>query len=140
MFATGNPTIDAERAFLRATRSRRRSALWRALRRDPTPSSLRVYDRPRTAGVPQGGIREIPLDAIGGTLEPSRSKMFDGSFRPRRRARARWERLWIAHYRGIPLPPIAVTRVGGGYAVIDGHHRVSVALALGAFSIDALES
>jgi hypothetical protein len=35
------------------------------------------------------------------------------------------------------LPPIAVVRVGDEYAVRDGHHRVSVARARGALTIDA---
>jgi ParB-like chromosome segregation protein Spo0J len=35
------------------------------------------------------------------------------------------------------LPPISVVRVGDGYAVRDGHHRVSVARARGAETIDA---
>lgn len=36
------------------------------------------------------------------------------------------------------LPPISVVPAGDGYAVRDGHHRVSVALARGALTIDAL--
>ena len=35
------------------------------------------------------------------------------------------------------LPPISVVRIGDGYAVRDGHHRVSVARARGALTIDA---
>jgi hypothetical protein len=35
------------------------------------------------------------------------------------------------------LPPISVVAVGDAYAVRDGHHRVSVALARGALAIDA---
>jgi ParB-like chromosome segregation protein Spo0J len=35
------------------------------------------------------------------------------------------------------LPPISVVRVGDRYAVRDGHHRVSVAKARGAVTIDA---
>ena len=36
------------------------------------------------------------------------------------------------------LPPIDVVRVCDAYAVRDGHHRVSVALARGALTIDAV--
>lgn len=139
MFATGNPLMDAERAFLHETRARRRSTLWHLLRRDGRTGDLPVLDRPRLPVVPRTGIREIPLAAIEGTLEPSRAALFDRSFRPRRRARERWERLWIAHSRGAFLPPVTVTRVGDGYAVVDGHHRISVARAHGATVIDALE-
>ena len=43
----------------------------------------------------------------------------------------------IAARRGTPLPPISVYRAGREHFVRDGHHRVSVARALGADSIDA---
>jgi hypothetical protein len=83
--------------------------------------------------------RTIALDTIAGTLEPSRAAQFDACFRPRRRsARVRWQRIWIAEDRGAPLPPIPVVPVGDGYAVTDGHHRVSVARARGAIAIDAV--
>jgi hypothetical protein len=137
---TGSGLMDAERAFIRQTRARRRAALARRLRRG-TGGRLRVYDpgaRPSgTVQLPGGGIREIPLDAIAGTLEPTRAAHFDAAFRPQRMARARWERVWLAEHRGCVLPPISVARVGDGYAVRDGHHRVSVARARGAIAIDA---
>jgi hypothetical protein len=34
-------------------------------------------------------------------------------------------------------PPISVVQAGDAYAVRDGHHRVSVAVARGAVTIDA---
>jgi hypothetical protein len=37
------------------------------------------------------------------------------------------------------MPPISVYRVGDLHFVRDGHHRVSVARALGAATIDAVE-
>ena len=45
--------------------------------------------------------------------------------------------MWLAEARGAVLPPISVVPAAGGYAVRDGHHRVSVALARGALTIDA---
>jgi hypothetical protein len=45
--------------------------------------------------------------------------------------------VWLAETRGAVLPPISVIRIGDEYAVRDGHHRVSVARARGALSIDA---
>jgi len=142
MLPTGSTAIDAERAFIRATRARRRASLMRVLRRRPScAGALSVFDeldvsRSRTR-VPQG-IREIPIEAITGTLEPARAPLFDRRFRPARRTRTRWERLWMAEHQGIPLPPISVVEVGGEYLVRDGHHRVSVAKARGATTIDAL--
>lgn len=137
MLLTGSASIDAERAFARESRARRLATVVRRLRREPAARGrLPVYDESaRRSALPR--LREIPLDAIAGTVEPSRAKLFDSEFRPRTPARARWERLWLAEHRGTSLPPISVVRVGDAYAVRDGHHRVSVARARGALTIDA---
>jgi hypothetical protein len=86
---------------------------------------------------PVHGVREIPLAEIEGTLEPSKASLFDHRFLPAGPARHRWERVWLAEERGAVLPPISVVPIGQGYAVRDGHHRVSVARARGALTIDA---
>ena len=83
-------------------------------------------------------LLEIPVEAISGTLEPSRAKLFDGCFRPAAAARSRWQRVWLAEHRGAVLPPISVVQLGDSFAVRDGHHRVSVARARGALTIDAI--
>jgi hypothetical protein len=139
MLPTGSQVIDAERAFTRASRSRRRAALARLLRREPAACGrLPVYDESAPAVVTLArGVQEIPLDAISGTVEPSRARLFDPAFRPTRHARCRWQRVWLAEHRGAVLPPIAGVPVTDGYAVRDGHHRVSVARARGALTIDA---
>jgi hypothetical protein len=139
MLATGSPRIDADRAFVRAARARRFAALRRRLRGD-RGGALPVYDEgalARGGGRAGHGLREIPLCAIRGTLEPSRARLFDQGFRPAPAARPRWARVWLAEHRGTPLPPISVIAVPGGYAIRDGHHRVSVAHARGALTIDA---
>jgi hypothetical protein len=137
MLMTGSAHMDAERAFSREARRRRRAALARRLRRQPTACGrLAVYEG-RRGGGPRRGIHEIPIDAIRGTVEPSRAAQFDGAFRPAPIARGRWQRVWLAEHRGAVLPPVSVVPVGDGYAVRDGHHRVSVAKARGALTIDA---
>jgi hypothetical protein len=140
MLLTGSTTMDAERAFDQAARSRRRAAIARRLRREPAECGrLAVYDE-RAVGHgtrPDRGLREIPLSAIRGTVEPSRAKLFDRGFRPTVAARSRWQRVWVAEHRGGVLPPISVVPVKDGYAVLDGHHRVSVARARGALTINA---
>jgi hypothetical protein len=142
MLMTGSGQIDAERAFTSVTRARRRAALGRVLRRQPPVCGrLPVYDgHALRTGVPRprGGLSEIPIDAIRGTLEPSKADVFDRHFRPTPRARRRWQQLWLAEQRGAPLPPIEVVAVEDGYAVADGHHRVSIANARGAATIDAV--
>src|SRR3954452_4142963 len=139
MLMTGSDSIDAERAFTRSARARRRAAVIRRLRgAAPDDGRLPVYDEARAARTRvERGIREIPLCAIRGTVEPSRAGMFDSSFRPAAAARSRGQRVWLAEHRGQVLPPISVTPVGDAYAVRDGHHRVSVARARGAATIDA---
>jgi hypothetical protein len=140
MFPTGSITLDAEQAFNRAARSRRRAALLRRLRGDDGCGDGRLpvhLGRAPATATSRPAIREIPLDAIRGTLEPSRAELFDCGFRPSAKVRARWQRLWSAEVRGAVLPPISVVDVGDGYVVRDGHHRVSVARARGALMIDA---
>ena len=133
---------EAERAFGRATRSRRRAQLLCRLRRRGCDCCERLsIAEPAATGRRAGrGVREIPLERITGTLEPHRAAHFDPEFRPAAAVRERWQRLWVAEARGAVLPPISVVAAGEGYAVRDGHHRVSVALARGAVTIDALVS
>jgi hypothetical protein len=82
------------------------------------------------------GLQVIALESIVGSVD--RTKDFDRSFRPRTpRTRERWERLARAQRRGETIPPIDLYRVGGLHFVRDGHHRVSVAIALNLRSIEA---
>ena len=76
------------------------------------------------------GLQVVPLDAIVGTID--RGRDFDRQFRPTsRRVRSRWEQIAAAMRRGESLPPVDLLKVGEIYFVRDGHHRVSVARALG---------
>jgi hypothetical protein len=130
---------EAETAFVRARRSGRLARLTCKVRsRGRCSSRLAVHDRPaaQRSGAPKR--REIPLAAITATLEPHRAEHFDGSFRPAPPTRCRWLRIWLAEHSGTVLPPISVVQVGCTYAIRDGHHRVSVAMARGAISIDAI--
>jgi hypothetical protein len=133
--------MEADRAFTRARRARRRSALIALLRRGRACACLAVSDaavpRGRRSAVGGHGVREIPLEAIRSTVEPNRARQFDCGFRPAAQARARWQRIWLAEQRGAVLPPISVVQVGDGYAIRDGHHRVSVARARRAVTITA---
>jgi hypothetical protein len=130
--------LEADRAFTAATRARRRAALAVRLRRlGRTVCGLPVYDEAeRRSGA--RGVREIPLAAISGTTEPNRAAEFDQHFRPKPHTRCRWQRVWMAFHSGISLPPISVIQVGDAYAIRDGHHRVSVAKALGSLTISAV--
>jgi hypothetical protein len=131
--------IEAEKAFSAATRARLRASLTRRLRGCAGACArLAVHDERALPSGARLGRREIPLDSISGTVEPNRAGQFDRDFRPAAPARARWQSVWIAEQRGTLLPPISVVAVGDAYAVRDGHHRVSVARARGALTIDAI--
>jgi hypothetical protein len=133
---------EAEKAFGRATRARRRARTLCRLRRRGCDCCERLAVADGAAGrrAHGRGVREIPLAQITGTLEPNRAEHFDPEFRPAARIRARWVGVWLAEARGAVLPPISVVPAGDGYAVRDGHHRISVALARGAVTIDAVVS
>jgi hypothetical protein len=82
------------------------------------------------------GVQSVPLAAITGS--EGRSADFDAAFYPRRaHTRARWQRVAAARAADLPLPAIVLIQIGDEYYVRDGHHRVSVARAFGAGSIDA---
>ena len=130
--------LEADRAFTSASRARRWFALAGRLRRlGRTVRGLAVYEDAvqRRSGPPR--VTEIALETIAGTTEPNRAAQFDEQLRPKPITRGRWQRVWLAVQQGAALPPISVVRVGNAYAIRDGHHRVSVAKALGAQTITA---
>ena len=132
--------IEGDRAFDKAVRARRRAALARRFRRSCSECARLVVHEAQalTRGGAARGVRDIPLHAITGSLEPNRAADFDSEFRPSPGTRSRWVSVWQAEQRGTLLPPISVAAVGDSYAIRDGHHRVSVARARGALSITAV--
>jgi hypothetical protein len=83
------------------------------------------------------GVQSIAVASIVGTTDPQKAVAFDVAFRPPEWSRERWMQLWRSARRGAAVPPIAVYRVGDRHFVRDGHHRVSVARALGTECLDA---
>ena len=82
------------------------------------------------------GMRQVPVQNIVGSM--GRYQDFDGDFNPlRNSSRDRWERIAAAHMQGIMLPPVQLLKVGDGYLVRDGNHRVSVARHYGVETLDA---
>ena len=135
---SGSPRTDATYDFSRA---RRRQALTRllALVRRNSGEVLRYEDVVAAAGYVDErdlGLQVVRLETVVGTVD--RSRDFDRAFRPTSgRSRARWERIAAAYRSGEELPPIHVRRVGEMHFVVDGHHRVSAARALGLDTLDA---
>jgi hypothetical protein len=135
--STGLPRVDAQEDFARARRAQiaARAARWLPGGRNGR-SSPRSLDARATLPWGTARLRVIELAAVVGTLEPTIA--FDASFRPASElVRARWERIALAHRRGIALPPISVLQRSHGYYVVDGRHRVSVVRALGHRDIEA---
>jgi hypothetical protein len=138
---TGFPVADAENDFLRARRRQVLARLAAWLRRAPDDVNIMLpFDEVVAAlgrlGERRLGLQVITLDSIVGSVD--RSREFDRRFRPTSgQVRERWQRLALAQRRGEPIPPIEVYRVGDMHFVVDGHHRVSVAHALGLKTIDA---
>ena len=82
------------------------------------------------------GLRTVAISDIRGS--EGRSQDFDRSFRPLRGyTEGRWRSVARAQQQGRFLPAIELIQVGDVYFVRDGHHRLSVARALGQHSIEA---
>ena len=131
---TGLPREDAQYDFSRARRQRALAQLSARLRRADDVNHILPFEEVVRAlgrtGERRLGEQLISLDSIVGTVD--RSREFDRSFRPTSpRVRERWERINLAQRKGQAMPPIDVYRIGDMHFVKDGHHRVSVARALG---------
>jgi hypothetical protein len=137
---TGFPVADVENDFQRARRREVLARLAHRLRREPDDVNVILpFDEVVAAlgfrGERRLGLQILRLDTIVGTVDSTRD--FDRRFRPTSgRVRERWERLALAQRRGESIPPIEVYRVGDMHFVIDGHHRVSIAMATGAKTIE----
>jgi hypothetical protein len=138
---TGLPETDAQFDFSRLRRRRALSRLANRLRRGPSDFNVilpfeEVVKALGRRGERYLGLQTIELDSIVGSVD--RSREFDRRFRPTTgRVRPRWERIATATRRGAEIPPIDVYRIGELHFVKDGHHRVSVARAMGFKVIDA---
>jgi hypothetical protein len=82
------------------------------------------------------GLQEVPIDRIRGSQ--GRCPDFDRNFYPLQdHLKSRWLRVATARQLGQALPPVELIQVGDIYFVRDGHHRISVARALGQLEINA---
>lgn len=82
------------------------------------------------------GLQAVPLCKIIGS--ENRCHDFDNQFAPRSfHLLERWIRLSDLFFMDEIIPPVELIQVGDFYFVRDGHHRISVAKALGKEYIDA---
>ncbi len=82
------------------------------------------------------GLQTVDFRQIRGS--ENRCSDFDAQFHPLRLGtRDRWTSIAAARLMGAILPPVELIQVGDIYYVRDGHHRISVARALGEEYIEA---
>ena len=135
--------IDQERRngvgmYHRALGRGRRGRLWswlsgrsrRLLDLREVEASCKVTARSETCS------RTVPIQQIRGS--EGRTSDFDRDFHPlQRHTQDRWLGIAVARQQGQSLPPVSLVQVGDLYFVRDGHHRLSVARALGQQEIEA---
>ena len=131
---TANPWLEAEFAFDRAYAEHKRryyaaTLVGRAVRLN-LPCIDDVVPFARLGQHPVGEL-VVPLRDVIGTVDRA-NQTFDREFRPmRQRDRDRFQRIFVAMYRGEPLPSVELFRWNGRYYVSDGHHRIAAARAMG---------
>lgn len=138
---TGRRSILSSNAAQDFRQARRQAALKNVLARLTGKSiGLLSYEdvreklRARAVGV--RGLKEIPLDAIIGSV--GRYSDFTRDFLPRQDTiEDRWVRVKVAVTELSGMPPIEAYKIGEAYFVLDGNHRVSVARQMGAKHIQA---
>ncbi len=125
----------AEKFYALQTPARRES-IWARLTGQNTSLALFPEEAPHKSPNRKFiGVQDIPMKQIIGTL--NRNSDFDHKFRPLKSyLRDRWINVYLS-LENDDWTPIIVHKVGDGYYVEDGHHRVSVARSLGRLSIQA---
>jgi hypothetical protein len=98
--------------------------------------ALRTLARQPEADGRGSEVVTVPLTAIVGSED--RSEDFDADFRPLHSDdRERWISVAAARRTGSGLPAVELVQDRDGYYVRDGHHRISVAKAVGQLEIEA---
>lgn len=96
----------------------------------------------RTGALNRLPPRVVPIDVecIVGSVDDAQRAALRPDFLPRRygEQNGRYQSVYRALERDVPLPAIEVYALDGAYFVVDGHHRVAASRALGRAYIDAL--
>jgi hypothetical protein len=128
----------ADRLYARARRQGCRSQL-KTILKGKSRGLLALGDVSSACSVQtqsDSGVRAVSISQIRGS--ESRSGDFDCDFNPLQgHTKSRWLSIAVARGQGKTLPPVRLTQVGDVYYVRDGHHRISVARALGQTEIEA---
>lgn len=87
-------------------------------------------------GPRDGGTRSVPIVAIVGSL--AKPCWFTRSFNPRRdEMKGRWKRAYSVTHGLKGYESVELYQIGESFFVVDGHFRISVAVAMGSESIAA---
>jgi hypothetical protein len=139
MFATASYNLNDRGtiAFHKARMRGRINCCWAALTgRSCRLRALSAITESAAAGGHFAGVQTVSVRRILGT--EGREQDFDADFNPlNNHGERRWMSVCSAWTRGADLPPVELIRVGANYYVRDGHHRVSVARAMGQEYIEA---
>ena len=131
---------ETERLFAQFKRRRLWDGVWGwASRRSATMQDLGTAVGMNTGlSSRDAGEQTVSLARIIGTVERSRTFDFDSDFRPiSEHSKQRWVAVATLFHQGRYIPPVDLVQYGENYYVIDGHHRVSAAKALGWGSLQA---
>lgn len=84
------------------------------------------------------GVKTVNINKIVGTTSEGRSRDFDINFRPlQAHNKERWLGVAMAKISQHRLPPVILVQLDDYFFVEDGHHRISVAKAMGEKNIEA---
>jgi hypothetical protein len=132
------PDQAIDNLYSRALNRGQCGQLWSVLTRRPRHLlPLNEIGAANEAHIDRGAeVRTVPIRHIRGSQ--GRSYDFDRDFNPLKdHNKARWLGVASARQLGKSLPPVKLIQVGDVYFVQDGHHRISVARALGQRDIEA---
>jgi hypothetical protein len=116
---------DARATFEAARARHARRALLRRADASALPVLARTWPLARTVAC------VVPVEQIVGSVDRG-PHPFDRRFDPiTDSAWARFASVLRARLDGLELPPVLLQEGGDGYYVLDGHHRLAVARALG---------
>jgi hypothetical protein len=136
--ALRSPLCAANSLYAVARKRARQGQFWSSLtRRSRGLLALKQVSEACTVQAQSdGGVRTVPIGQIRGSED--RSRDFDRDFNPLQdHCKGRWLNIAVARQQGEALPLVALIQVGEIYFVKDGHHRISVARALGQLDIEA---
>lgn len=135
----GRATLQAQRLFNRALSAGRFKRLWAGLTGQARSLAyLGDVERAHNSIAHEhAGIMPVRLEHITGSR--CKADTFDAEFHPLDRTTVgRWVSVCSGMLLDVNcLPPVELVQVGNAYYVIDGHHRVSAARALGYLYINA---